>query len=241
MLNSGLLSGINPSLALALHVGVGKDMSVGRVTVPGVGESSTAAKFFKIALFGKSAHGAMPTLGVDALLAAADLRVRFAENISKDDGILTVGRIRGGEAAGVIADYTELSGSMRAVSEDGLESLERLVKEMISECESRYSVKASYTVEGEALPLQINEKAREHLIAAVSLTEGAEASLPEKNMAGGSEDFAYISRLVPSAYAVVGAGDGGGYPLHNRRVIFDEGAIIIGAKILSYFARSYGE
>ncbi|MBQ8584444.1 MAG: amidohydrolase [Clostridia bacterium] len=241
MLGAGLFSDISPRLALALHVGVGRNMSVGKVTVPAAGTSSPAAKFFKITLLGKSAHGAMPALGTDALLAAADLRVQLARTVGEEDGILTVGRIRGGEAAGAIADYTELSGSMRAASEEKLQSLEKHVKRLISECERRHSVKAAYSVDGETVPLEINEKAREHLIAAVSLTEGAEAVLPDTNMAGGSEDFAYISRLVPSAYAVVGAGDGGGYPLHNGRVVFDERAIIIGAKILAAFASSLEE
>ncbi len=241
MLSAGLLSGISPMLAVALHVGVGENMSVGRVIVPSVGQSSPAAKYFKISLFGKSAHGAMPSLGVDTLLAASDLRVQLAKIIRECDGVLTVGRIRGGESAGAIADYTELSGSMRAASEEGLNTLERRVRALISECQRRYSVGSSYTVEGESLPLEIDSRARECLISAIGITEGASAVLPDGSFGGGSEDFAYISRLVPSAFAVIGAGDGGGYPLHNPSVIFDERCIILGARILAGFALTSGD
>lgn len=61
---------------------------------------------------------------------------------------------------------------------------------------------------------------------------------------GGSEDFAYISREVPSVMVALAAGDKGkgyNYPLHHPKARFDESALPVGAALLTAFALSAGE
>ena len=63
--------------------------------------------------------------------------------------------------------------------------------------------------------------------------------LPQGQRGGGSEDFAYVSRLVPSAMALLCAGrkeDGYEYPLHNPKVKFDKKALPYGSALMAYIA-----
>ena len=61
---------------------------------------------------------------------------------------------------------------------------------------------------------------------------------------GGSEDFAYISRAVPSVMLALSAGDskeGYAYPLHHPKVRFDEGVLYIGSALYAAVALKYLE
>ena len=53
-------------------------------------------------------------------------------------------------------------------------------------------------------------------------------------MAGGSEDFAYVSHEVLSVMVAIGAGEkekGYAYPLHHPKVNFDENALWVGSAV----------
>ena len=56
--------------------------------------------------------------------------------------------------------------------------------------------------------------------------------------AGGSEDFAYISQLVPSVMTAICAGDSQ-HPLHHPKVIFDEEALPYGTAAYASIAVEY--
>ena len=63
--------------------------------------------------------------------------------------------------------------------------------------------------------------------------------LPEGTRGGGSEDFAYVSREVPTVMLAVCAGAksaGYEYPLHSKKARFDESALPYGAAAYAAFA-----
>ena len=54
---------------------------------------------------------------------------------------------------------------------------------------------------------------------------------------GGAEDFAYISRAVPSLLvSIAAAQEGGGLPLHHPRLVFDEAALPVCVAAYTAFA-----
>ena len=66
--------------------------------------------------------------------------------------------------------------------------------------------------------------------------------LPRSTRGGGSEDFSYVSRLVPTAMASICAGsinDGYKYPLHHREVSFDTDALKYGSSLMAYIAFNF--
>ena len=62
--------------------------------------------------------------------------------------------------------------------------------------------------------------------------------------AGGSEDFAYVSREIPSLMLAVAAGQpqaGYTYPGHHPKVRFDENVLTKGSAIFAYSAMRWLE
>lgn len=58
-------------------------------------------------------------------------------------------------------------------------------------------------------------------------------------IAGGSEDFAYVSAHVPTIALFLGAGDlnqGYIYPQHHPKAVFDDSVLYRGAAAYVYFA-----
>jgi len=245
MISAGLLRDISPEYAFAIHVGVGKTLPVGTVVLPPTGDAAPSAAYFKISFAGESTHGARPEDGKDAVLAICDERIRLSGIIGKylKDGYprLTVGKIRGGESAGVIGDYSELSGSFRAFDSETFEALFDEIKVSVEAVGKIYSVNGTLEITGQAPSLRIDKGALSYAKKALSGILSDDAIITPPNMGGGSEDFAHISRHVPSAMLVVGAGDGGGHTLHNPSVIFDEECILLGARLYAVLGRSLAE
>ena len=71
---------------------------------------------FNIHVHGKSAHGAQPHLGSDALLASSHLVTQYHSIISRfldplDPAVITVGTSNGGEARNIIAQDIKMTGT----------------------------------------------------------------------------------------------------------------------------------
>jgi hippurate hydrolase len=61
----------------------------------------------------------------------------------------------------------------------------------------------------------------------------------ESSKKGGSEDFSYISREVPSLMLAIAAGnseEGYAYAQHHPKVMFDESVLTIGSAVYAYSA-----
>ena len=88
-----------------------------------------------VLLYGESAHGAQPQLGHDAVLAAGavitGLHTILSRNVSPlDSGVLTFGKVQGGEACNIIAKEVKLEGTMRAFSDEAYETMTQRIQEM---------------------------------------------------------------------------------------------------------------
>ena len=100
-------------------------------------------------IYGKSAHGAQPQLGADAVLAAGAvitaIHTILSRNVSPlESGVLTFGSIHGGEACNIIAKEVVLEGTMRAFSDAAYGRMEERVREAVE------GVAAGYGCRGEA-------------------------------------------------------------------------------------------
>ena len=76
---------------------------------------------FDIIVHGRSAHGASPQLGVDAVVVAAELigllQTAITRNLDPhEDALLTIGKISGGTARNIIADKVTLNATLRVFS-----------------------------------------------------------------------------------------------------------------------------
>ncbi|MCW3491316.1 M20 metallopeptidase family protein [Dethiobacter alkaliphilus] len=232
MIESGVLDGVD--MAFAMHVAPW--LPFGAV---GIKENivMAAADNFKVTVRGRSGHGAMPHEAVDAVLVASHVVTGLQALASRmanplEPLVVTVGKVRGGTAANVIADEVILEGTVRTLSTELQGKLpgwiERTAQGICdgfgAECETEY--RPGYPV------LKNWNSGLDVVTEAAGKVVGDKIVRMEKPLMGG-EDFAYVLERVPGAFLFLGTGDEQySYPLHHPCFDFNEEVLSVGAELL---------
>ncbi len=239
-IDSKILENPKVQYAFMLHVMTAIPMPCGTVVIGSDGVGAPAASFFKIAIKGKSAHGASPSGGADAIRVGAKIvNELYDSDISRNRNcVISVGKIYGGTAPNVISDNCTVEGSLRAFSNTAIGEIKHFIETMSDRVAKEHEAKVSLEYTAECPPLLNNGTVSERIYSGLknaleNIYTTDELSNGNRTI-GGSEDFAYFSQLVPSVMAAVCAGsseDGYTAPLHNPKTRFDEKALCIGAGI----------
>ena len=250
-LKNGVLEPLKPDLAVMLHVLTDLPMPTGTAVISSAGVSAPAADFFRISVQGKGCHGSTPWKGVDALSVGAHilwgLQTLSAREIPNGAGtVLTVGSLTAGKAGNVIADTAVLAGTLRSFDEETRAEIKMRIKQVATAQAKAFRAKAKTEFLG-GCPTLVNDKkvsefaykTAKALLGEDRAFTSAELNGGIKRSSGGSEDFAYISHEIPSVMIGLCAGErdkGYAYPLHHPKARFDEGALPIGAGLLTALA-----
>ena len=250
MIEGGILKEPKPDGAIMVHVITAVDIPVGNVIVSSGGVSAPAADFFRIIIRGGGAHGALSHQGIDAISAAAHLVTALDEIKAKEVAIneamgLSVGSIKGGKAPNALPEEVVIEGTLRSFDEELQQRLKGRLCDISENITAAFRAKAEVQFLGGCPPLKNDESLSFRTGEVLKDTLGEKwvkmSSQMRGGMSGGSEDFAYVSRLVPSVMIAVAAGDkkeGYKLPLHNPNVCFDKRALKIGAAV--YAASALG-
>ena len=216
------------------------------------GVSAPAADFFELKIKGKACHGSAPQNGIDALQAAAHILLGLQELPAReisvaDPAVVTVGKFSGGSAGNAIADTATLEGTMRTFNEGGRYALKRRIEQIAKGIGGAFRCRTKTTFLGGCPSLYNDEMRSKNAYFAMKTLLGAKSVFTSEQLSGGgvaaknggSEDFAYISREVPSVMLALPAGQtqrGYKYPLHHPKATFDENALPIGAAVYAQLA-----
>ena len=249
MIQDGILEGVDA--AAMIHVAAGVPLKTGTVIVAPAGISAPGAAYFSIHVQGKGCHGAAPYQGVDALSVAAHIllalhQIHARELPAATGSVLTVGHISGGEADNAIADSAVLRGTVRAFEDETMEFLKKRIEDISRGIASSFRAEAAVTFSRECPALKndagLCKLALDFLLKDLGQNAVFSAGPLDRNGVGGSEDFAYVSREVPSVMLSLAAGspeEGYRYPLHHPKVTFNEDALPVGAAALATLAIKY--
>jgi hippurate hydrolase len=253
MIGAGVLKNPDVDAALMIHVMANMPMPAGSVIVCDGGISAPGADYFYITVCGRGCHGSMPNTGVDPINAAAHIITALQELHARElalteEAVLTIGTIHGGNAANVIPDSVELSGTLRTYDEEVRAMLKKRMTEISQGIASVFRAEAAVEF-GSGCPCLKNDAAlskatvgyTKELLGqrAFSVSQLAQMGGGSSSKSAGSEDFAYISQEVPSIMLALAAGDPGqGYcfPQHHPKVKFDEAALADGSAVYAYVA-----
>lgn len=235
MIEADLLRGVN--CAAMIHVLTATEHKTGTVIIPPSGIGAAGADFFRVTVNGKGCHGSTPYLGIDPLTPlckiADTLSSLIAREVRGDGGdMLTVGRISAGDTANVIPEKGELLGTLRSYRDENRDYIKNRLREV---CESTAKAhRCTATVEYlSGAPSFINDETLVKRAKKIFENPDIPAyEVPEGQRGGGSEDFAYVSRTVPSIMLCISAGslaEGYTEPLHSPKVRFNTDAIPYGA------------
>ena len=127
------------------------DVPAGKVSVE-AGPRMAATDWWRIDVTGRSAHGAMPNQGADAVLAGAaiveSLQAIVSRNMSPfEPAVVTVGQFHGGTARNVMAGRAWMEGTVRTFHEEAHERIPKLMERMAGEVAAAFGCTARLTYE----------------------------------------------------------------------------------------------
>jgi amidohydrolase len=178
-----------------------------------------------ITIKGKSAHGAKPHLGNDAIVAAAQLVSMLETLISRrvdpmENAVLTIGTIRGGTRRNIICDEVYMTCTMRTFTDDVYETMMHGISGMLKAVESAFDVEAALAFEGPDYLSVVNDAG----LADEYRQIAGDAAIPAER-ACISEDFSFYQRKTKGLFVFAGVGEGVD-ALHTPRMFFDERALL---------------
>ena len=204
------------------------------------GPMMAAADSFEMRITGQGAHAAMPHLGVDPIVIAAQIVTALQTIASRITDplkavVVSVTQISGGDTWNVIPEEVILRGTTRAFEpavQEGLEARLRQIADGIAAAAGA-TVALRYLP---GYPPTINSVDEAEFAAQVAeQVAGAENVDREPVPVMGAEDFAFMLQERPGAYIWIGNGPGeGGCTLHNPHYDFNDEILPIGA---SYWVR----
>ncbi|HOG01382.1 MAG TPA: amidohydrolase [Clostridia bacterium] len=226
----GALGMISDGALEAPHV----DRIFGFHVYPGIPEGKIAlregpmmarATGLNLTVRGRSAHGAKPHLGNDAVVAAAALVTMLETLVSRkidpmENAVLTIGTIAGGTRRNIICDEVKLTLTMRTFTDEVYDAMMAGIRGMLEAVEHAFGVTSELAFEGQDYLAVVNdpELAREYRRAA------GDAAI-ETGRVCISEDFSFYQRKTKGLFVFLGVGEDV-EALHTPRMFFDERALL---------------
>lgn len=202
------------------------------------GPVMSAVTALRITLRGRAAHGAMPHLGRDPVLAAAQLVTALQSVVSRtvdplDAAVLSICTLQAGTADNQIPDQVRMTGTCRSFRSRVQQRVETEVRRIAAGIAAAFDMQAEVELEPGA-PATINtppEAAMAHDAARRLGLTVIERTSP--SMAG--EDFGCFLRELPGCYAWIGNGPSAG--LHSPEYDFNDAILPVAAEWLAGVAR----
>ena len=211
MIRSGCMEGV--SAVFGAHTA--PDLPEGTIGVR-YGKFYAASDMFSVIMHGRSAHGAQPEKGIDALAAAAaavtELRGLPARTVS-DPAVLSVGTFQAGTAGNIIADTAEFSGIMRTLGPSDRASLKQAFRDTVTQTAALYGAEAEIRIR-ESYAGVVNSEAETRVVqdtAEALFGKDRVRVIAEPLMT--TEDFGYFIDEAKGSFYHIGAGCSA--PLHN--------------------------
>ncbi|MEH7375436.1 M20 metallopeptidase family protein [Neobacillus drentensis] len=235
MVGNGLLENPKVDAALALHVD--PSLEVGKFGYkPGIAASSLDGFFLKVQ--GKGGHSSEPQKAIDPLMIINAVYTQLNSLVGKEVdpremAVLVIGKMGGGTVANIIPDSAHLDATLRTFNPKVRNYLFKRVPEIIDATVKM--LRGTYSLETVSTPsLFNNEELCEQMAPYVKEVIGENNLEVNKEPLAGTEDFSYISNIVPTMFMWAGANGLGenNYPLHNPNVIMDEGVIPLGVAVV---------
>jgi len=196
---------------------------------------------FQITVKGKSAHGARPQEGLDAIVIASEIVQALQTVVSRsvdptDPAVLSIGIIQGGTRSNIIAEKVTMEGTVRALSDANRKKIQPLMEDIVKGiCEMHG---AAYEFEYKPLFPSVYNNPELAATMAPTLTKllGKDKVLEWKPQLI-AEDFSFFAQKIPGFYFFLGVKNPAqpvAAPLHSPNFNPDERSIPLGIKVLCH-------
>lgn len=198
---------------------------------------------FSILIKGQGGHGGYPHETKDALVIGAQLVTELQQIVSRkinplETAIITIGAFHSGNAFNVVADQSEVIGTVRYLNTEVQDKIILEMENFIKGACLAHGVSYEFEFIKGYPPLVNHPEEASLVLEAAGKVDGiTQVREVAPSMAG--EDFAYYMLERPGAYFFTGARpDGDVYPHHHPKFDINEKALPLAAKSLisAFFA-----
>jgi amidohydrolase len=237
MIKEGALENPRPAAIFGLHTN--PLIEAGQIAYHS-GPAMASSDRIKITIRGKKSHGAQPQMGVDAIVVAAEcitaLQTIHSRRIDPlEPLVITIGTIKGGDRNNIIAGEVEMTGTMRAFSEETRKRAQQLMRETLQNVTAAYGASFDLAFDG-SNPVTYNEPAlvEETLPTIRRIVGAANVVAPKPFMP--AEDFSEYQKIVPGFFYFLGVGNrarGITAAWHTAEFDVDEESLVVGVKVMA--------
>ena len=243
MIKEGVLENPRPSAIFGLHTE--PNLQAGQIGYhrgPAMASSDT----FEIIIRGKSAHGAQPQNGVDAVVVASECVLALQSIRSRridplEPLVITVGTISGGARFNVIAAEVKMTGTMRTLNDQVRERAVQLMRETLQNVTAAYGATFELNLQ-DSNPVTYNEPGLvDETLPVIRRVVGDPNALAIKPFMP-AEDFANFQKIIPGFYYFLGVGNrakGITSGWHTADFDVDEESLVVGVKVMSNVLLDY--
>jgi amidohydrolase len=167
---------------------------------------------FEIIIKGAGGHAAMPQLGCDPIVAAAQAIGMFQTIVSRNTNpveaaVVSVTEVKGGTTYNVIPETVSMRGTTRHFLPQVQDLIEKRMQEILKGLDISLGVNSTFKYE-RRYPAVVNsdKESAEALKAAIAVA-GKDNVFTDLPPIMGSEDFGFMLKVKPGAYIFLGAGD----------------------------------
>jgi len=240
LIEAGVLEDPKPDVIIGQHVW--PQLPVGTVGMA-KGVFLASADMFEITIKGKGGHAAMPHLCIDPVVIAAQVIISLQNLTSRvsdplNPMVLSICKLRGGDALNVIPNEVTLGGTLRVMDEEWREEVIgkiEAIAQSISETmggTSEFKLTPGYPSLLNDVPLT------ERIEASVTNYIGKERIIPMPKVMG-SEDFSFYTHHMPGSFYVIGVGNpekGITANVHEDTFNVDEDALGLAPGLMAWIA-----
>ena len=204
------------------------------------GVMMASADTFSFDIYGKTAHGARPHEGIDAILVASIAITSLNHIVSRridplHPAVISMGKIEGGNAPNIISDFVTVAGTVRTVNAEVREKIPQMMEETIKGVCHTMDAKYHFNYKFGPPELVNNDKMVDILLKVGKKVVGEKGLVDLKDPVMGGEDFSRYLQIVPGAFFRLGICNpkkGTCVSQHNTRFDVDDDALDIGMKML---------
>ncbi len=203
-----------------------------------------------ITVTGKGGHAAMPQFAIDPVTTAAKIICDLQTIVSRefdplDSAVISITTMKAGEAYNVIPQEVKLTGTIRALTHDGMEYLQERIREVCEHTAAAHRCTAQVEYPGNDYPPTVNDAKLWDVTQSLGREMLGNKKVEEVPPIMGGEDFAYYAEKIPGVFVGLGIRNeevGAVYSVHHPKFKVDEAALPIGTAMHVAFAlRSLAE
>ncbi|MBU2978550.1 amidohydrolase [Alteromonas sp. C1M14] len=209
MVEQGVVDDVD--VIFALHLNAHTDIGMVKYKPGGL---LAAVDPFKITLHGKPAHGAFPWLGVDPIVASAQVIMGLQTIVSREirlideAAVLTVGTIQGGVRSNVIAESVTMSGTIRTLNHKARQHMYEAVPRKVNLIAESMNVTAQVELPlRDNYPVTFNPPALMDRMLPTLLRTAGTGKVKLTKAKTAAEDFSFFQQQVPGLYLLIGSKD----------------------------------